>query len=270
MLVIKRIKGIDMNESDAGFIDYDNKVQNALRGVVRDVLGLVAREGLQGEHHFYITFRTQAEGVVIPPRLRQRFPEEMTIVLQHKFWSLDVSEDLFSVGLSFDHKIETLMIPFTAIVGFVDPSEKFALQFQGDDDAIDDFDIEDEEDGINEAIFTVEHDLAQSDENDPMDKNNLFDNQKLSLPKNLGLAPEKGIDIPASIKKLPKLSPSKLKNATQPNVGQSGDIKFDPKTTDDDGPNPVDPDTDTPDPKNPDPKDKGGDNVVTLDAFRKK
>ncbi|NVJ98608.1 MAG: hypothetical protein HWE25_10675 [Alphaproteobacteria bacterium] len=114
------------------FIDYDAKVQDALRGVVRTILSETAEEGLQGEHHFYIAFKTQAEGVDIPDHLRSRFPEEMTIVLQHKFWGLKVEEDYFEVGLSFNQNPELLVIPFAAIVGFVDPSVQFALQFHDD------------------------------------------------------------------------------------------------------------------------------------------
>lgn len=114
------------------YIDYDAKVQEALRGVVRAVLRDTEKDGLKGEHHFYIAFKTQAEGVDIPAHLVSRFPEEMTIVLQHKFWGLKVEEDHFMVGLSFNQKPEHLRIPFDAVVGFVDPSVQFALQFHED------------------------------------------------------------------------------------------------------------------------------------------
>ncbi|RMD90115.1 MAG: hypothetical protein D6807_02435 [Alphaproteobacteria bacterium] len=112
-------------------IRYDELVQDALRGVVRAVLERVARDGLPGDHHFYIAFRSGAPGVVIPPHLKKRYPDEMTIVLQHRFWDLEVDEERFSVGLSFGGKAETLRIPFAAITGFVDPSVQFALQFAG-------------------------------------------------------------------------------------------------------------------------------------------
>lgn len=121
-------------------IDYDAKVQNALRSVVKTVLEDTEREGLQGDHHFYIAFKTQAEGVDIPAHLVSRFPDEMTIVLQHKFWGLTVTEDYFEIGLSFNQKPEHLHIPFAAIVGFVDPSVQFALQFHDDQD-LDDADV---------------------------------------------------------------------------------------------------------------------------------
>ncbi len=124
-----------MRETDLGYqmadsyIDYDAKVQEALRQVVRSVLIDTERDGLKGEHHFYIAFKTQAEGVDIPAHLVSRFPEEMTIVVQHKFWGLQIHEDYFEIGLSFNQKPEHLVIPFAAIVGFVDPSVQFALQF---------------------------------------------------------------------------------------------------------------------------------------------
>lgn len=111
-------------------IDYDKLVQNALRGVAREILDRVSREGLPGDHHFYIAFRTRAPGVVLPKHLRQRYPDEMTIVLQHKFWGLKVHADRFEVGLSFNQRPEHLVIPYDAIVGFVDPSVQFALQFE--------------------------------------------------------------------------------------------------------------------------------------------
>lgn len=111
-------------------IDYDALVQNALRGVVKEILERTAQDGLPGDHHFYVAFRTRAEGVELADHLRARYPDEMTIVLQHKFWGLKVYDDRFEVGLSFHQNPEHLVIPFDAIVGFVDPSVQFALQFQ--------------------------------------------------------------------------------------------------------------------------------------------
>jgi len=116
------------------YIDYDAKVQDALRSVVKTVLKDAERDGLQGDHHFYVAFKTQAEGVDIPAHLASRFPDEMTIVLQHKFWGLAVHEDRFEIGLSFNQKPEHLIVPFEAIVGFVDPSVQFALQFHDEND----------------------------------------------------------------------------------------------------------------------------------------
>jgi len=113
-------------------IPYDEIVQEALRAVVGRVLREVEESGseLPGSHHFYITFKTGAAGVSIPADLRARFPDEMTIVLQNKFWDLSVAEDHFSVGLSFNQLPAKLVIPFAAITAFVDPAVDFGLQFQ--------------------------------------------------------------------------------------------------------------------------------------------
>jgi hypothetical protein len=111
-------------------IRYDLLAQDALRGVVRKVLTDVAREGLKGEHHFYIAFDTRAPGVQVSDRLREKYPEEMTIVLQHQFWDLKVGEHAFDVGVSFGGVPERVHVPFTAIKGFFDPSVQFGLQFE--------------------------------------------------------------------------------------------------------------------------------------------
>jgi uncharacterized protein len=103
-------------------IRYDLLVQEALRSVVRKVLGDAARNGLPGDHHFYISFKTNAPGVTIPAAMRQKYPEEMTIILQHEFWDLSVNGEGFEVSLSFSRKPERLAIPFAAITGFSDPS----------------------------------------------------------------------------------------------------------------------------------------------------
>jgi hypothetical protein len=110
--------------------DYPKMVETALRGVMREALARTAREGLPGEHHFYVTFRTHAPGVGIPNHLLSKFPDEMTIVLQHQFRALEVGEDAFSVNLSFQSRSERLKIPFAAVTTFADPSVNFGLQFQ--------------------------------------------------------------------------------------------------------------------------------------------
>ena len=117
-------------------IRYDLLTQQALRGLVRDLLIDVAKKGLPGEHHFFIAFDTLADGVKLSQRMRAQYPEEMTIVLQHQFWDLTISEDRFEVGLSFNGIPERLTIPFAAIKGFFDPSVQFGLQFeeQAEDD----------------------------------------------------------------------------------------------------------------------------------------
>lgn len=112
-------------------IPYDEIVQEALRAVVGRVLGEIeASGGLPGAHHFYITFKTSAVGVSIPKHLVERFPDEMTIVLQNKFWDLKVDHSGFEVGLTFNQVPAKLVIPFAAITAFVDPAVNFALQFQ--------------------------------------------------------------------------------------------------------------------------------------------
>lgn len=109
---------------------YDKMVEAALRGVVRSALKQVGVTGLPGNHHFYLTFRTSYRGVKIPDYLRSQYPGEMTIVLQYQFFGLEVTEDQFSVTLSFNNVHERLVIPFAAITTFADPSVNFALQFQ--------------------------------------------------------------------------------------------------------------------------------------------
>ena len=112
------------------YIRYDLLVQEALRSVVRKVLGDAARNGLPGEHHFNIAFKTQAPGVIIPPAVLQRYPDEMAIILQHEFWDLEVTNDAFAVSLNFSRKPERLTIPFDSITGFSDPSVPFGFKLE--------------------------------------------------------------------------------------------------------------------------------------------
>jgi uncharacterized protein len=111
-------------------IRYDVLARDALRGVLRRVLTDAAEHGLPGEHHFFITFLSTAEGVKLSPRLLAQYPEEMTVILQHQFWDLVVSEDRFEVGLSFGGIPERLVVPFNSIKSFFDPSVQFGLQFE--------------------------------------------------------------------------------------------------------------------------------------------
>jgi hypothetical protein len=110
--------------------DYPKMVETALRGVMREALMRTAREGLRGDHHFYLSFRTDYPGVELADDLVAKYPEEMTIVLQHQFWGLEIRDQDFSVTLSFHGRPEQLTIPFAAVTSFADPSVKFGLQFE--------------------------------------------------------------------------------------------------------------------------------------------
>lgn len=110
-------------------IRYDILAQEALRGVIRKVLAEVAATGLPGNHHFFITFLTGAPGVRISSRLKEKYPEQMTVVLQHQYWDMVVTDQLFEIGLSFGDVPEKLTIPFSAVRGFYDPSVNFELEF---------------------------------------------------------------------------------------------------------------------------------------------
>ena len=118
-------------------IDYETLAQDAMRGVVRTVLQRAAKTGLPGDHHFYISFDTEAPGASISKRLKEKYPNEMTIVLQHRFWDLLVSEDRFEVKLTFDGIPERLVVPFAAIKVFFDPSVRYGLQFEEPDSGSD-------------------------------------------------------------------------------------------------------------------------------------
>lgn len=122
----------DNQEQPESLLPYDEWTEEALRQVVVRALQYVAANGLPGEHHFYLTFRTDHPGAVVPPRLRSQYPEEMTIVLQHQFWNLQVDQEagLITVGLSFGGVPATLAIPLDAVVGFADPHVRYGLRFQ--------------------------------------------------------------------------------------------------------------------------------------------
>lgn len=132
-------------------IEYENLVQNALLNVIRDILANVAANGLPGEHHFYITFSTQKAGVQISERLKERFPETMTIVLQHRFWDMQLFADSFTVTLSFGGIAEKLLIPFSAMQVFYDPAAAFEVAFTAaapDEEALSAEQQQDEENAI--------------------------------------------------------------------------------------------------------------------------
>jgi uncharacterized protein len=120
---------LDCGAMTVDYIRYDILIQDAMRSVVRTVLTDAATKGLPGEHHFFISFDTTAEGVGLSTRLKAQYPKEMTIVLQHQFWDLTVTNDRFEVGLSFSGIPERLVVPFRAITGFEDRAVQFVLQF---------------------------------------------------------------------------------------------------------------------------------------------
>jgi len=155
-------------------IRYDVLAQEALRGVVRKVLQEVARTGLPGEHHFYVTFDTNFTGVRMSTRMKEKYPEEMTIVVQHQFWDLEATENGFSIGLSFDNVPENLLVPFAAVTGFFDPSVQFGLQFDADIEGADgdheDTTIESIDQTKVDALPAPEKDEAKSDDDDGADE----------------------------------------------------------------------------------------------------
>ena len=126
-------------------IDYPDLLRRALLTLVREVLSRASEEGFPGEHHAYINFRTDHPGVSVPPHLADSYPQEMTIVLQHQFWDLEIDEEAFSVTLRFDGKPEHLRVPWDAVRSFVDPSASFGLKFEPSD-VDDDEEIGDERD----------------------------------------------------------------------------------------------------------------------------
>lgn len=132
----------DIKEPDI-LIDYPTMIDDAMRGVVREALRQVEREGaLPGEHHFFITFDTSMPGVEISPQLKAKYPGEMTIVIQHQFWDLKVEAERFMVTLSFSKRPEKLVVPFNAMTAFADPSIKFGLQFHLSDEDYDEDDLD--------------------------------------------------------------------------------------------------------------------------------
>ncbi len=126
-------------------IDYGNLMHQAMRSLIREVIGRVSSDGLPGDHHFFITLDTQMPGVQMADWLRARYPEEITIVIQHWFENLEVDEDGFAITLNFGNQPEPLYVPFDAISTFVDPSVEFGLKFETHDDDDDEDDEDDDE-----------------------------------------------------------------------------------------------------------------------------
>ncbi len=122
-------------------IRYDILTQDAMRDVVKKVISEAVKAGLPGDHHFFVSFLTGFPGVKLSARMRERYPDEMTIVIQHQFWDLRATDNYFEIGLSFDEIPETLSIPFAAIKGFFDPSVQFGLQFDVEENEVEDAEI---------------------------------------------------------------------------------------------------------------------------------
>jgi uncharacterized protein len=175
-------------------IRYDLLVQDALRFVVRRVLTDAARNGLPGEHHFNITFKTQAAGVVVPLAMRQKYADEMTIILQHEFWDLAVDADGFEVSLNFSRRPERLKIPFDAIVGFNDPSVPFGFKLEPREQAV-----------AGESTTAIP-------EAPPSGEKSEASNAAKPAPP-----------LPAPVKPAPTPSASKAKNAEAPKAPETGE-----------------------------------------------
>ncbi len=139
------------DEPPEDLIRYDILTQDAMRSVVKKIITETAKAGLPGEHHFFVSFLTGFPNVRLSTRMRERYPDEMTIVIQHQYWDLKAHENSFEIGLSFDDIPESLSIPFAAIKGFFDPSVQFGLQFDVDDEV-------DEQQGISEEDLAIEND----------------------------------------------------------------------------------------------------------------
>ena len=227
-------------------IRYDILAQEALRGVVRTVLTDAAENGLPGEHHFYISFDTCADGVRLSPRMMAEYPKEMTIVLQHQFWDLMVTTEGFEVGMSFGGIPERVAVPFAAIKGFHDPSVEFGLRFQ------------EIEDGAGEAQENEDRSLqGQKESQDAEERAPAGKDRGAARPPakhKAGRTPPALAAVPAPPKPAPpKPAPAKpapaKSDAADPEAASAS-----AKTTSDEGSD----------------KPVGGGEVVRLDRFRKK
>ncbi|PCJ95054.1 MAG: hypothetical protein COA52_04310 [Hyphomicrobiales bacterium] len=233
-------------------IRFDILAQDALRGMLRKLLTEIAQTGLPGEHHFYITFSTKAPGVRISNRLNAQYPEEMTIVLQHQFWDLIVTEHSFEIGLSFNAIPERLHVPFSAIKAFYDPSVQFGLQFDPETAKAQDGDTEANDDAAENAADTVERPS-------PVRSVQSLDSARPILPSEREQQREEAKRMAEEASR--KESEAAAKATAEPGNDADGDMSDSkvPSASDDDS---------TPD-KKPEEESKSAD-VVSLDAFRKK
>jgi hypothetical protein len=146
---------------DMDRIDYPKIIQDALRDVVRRVLAQAAEQGIPGEHHFLIAFRTEHPGVVVPKFLRDMYPEEIKIILQHQYWDLEVDQEAFSVSLSFNAQRQRLIVPFAAVNAFVDPSVELVLRFESPGGAPGEVNEEEQADVVEEPVPEVSRPVAE-------------------------------------------------------------------------------------------------------------
>lgn len=153
------------NGSMTTFIDYNKVVDQAMRGIVRKCLRYVVKNNfrLPGHHHFYITFDLDHKGVQVSNQLRKTHVEQMTIVLQHQFWDLEVEEDYFSVVLSFNNVREKLHVPYDSLISFADPSSRFGLQFHHDEDLVLPDDDEEIDDELLESLLQIEEEFEEEE-----------------------------------------------------------------------------------------------------------
>ncbi len=245
-------------------IDYEALAQEAMRGLVRNVLSRAAKSGLPGDHHFYVSFDTQAAGVVMSKRLREKYPSEMTIVLQHRFWDLQVTDERFEVKLTFDGIPERLVVPFTAIKVFFDPSVRYGLQFedphaadagggaeQGRDDGRDD--TSSQRAGATAPRAPTRKPRPRPAKPQRVDKELASADAAAEVPSKPGPAEPTPSARPAASLVRPALAPVPQPAASERSAGPGA-----PATPPEDAAN------------KPSPAPAAGAQIVSLDAFRKK
>ena len=246
-------------------IRYDLLVQDALRAVVRRVLTDVARDGLPGEHHLYVSFDTRAPGVRLSPRLKEKYPEEMTIVLQHQFWDLIVAEQFFEVGLSFNGIPERLHVPFDALKGFFDPSVKFGLQFEPPPSS------EDEEAAPAptgpRAVETAPQPVSSRPTSVPSTRPRAEEGAAAGKPGRADTAADKPVSAPAGAAKASPAKPAPAKSAEAPAAKAAARDEAAKERASKDSASKEDAGKDE---APVDASPKSGAQVVRLDAFRKK
>ncbi len=170
--------------SEQPYLNYEVMVDNALRGVLRETLRQVADQGLYGRHHFYITLDMSHPGLVVPSFLHERYPQEMVIVLENRFWDLDVQDDFFAVSLSFNQQPQRLIVPYAAVISFADPSVQFGLSFRGGQAEEDDGETMGDEEVslLLDEVSEVLESLGDSRRGGPVADDGSGDEDTLSFP----------------------------------------------------------------------------------------